>query len=128
MTAAEVNSVQKLKKTTTEPVVDEEHTDSFAERALKRSRITTVSSNQFINTNFLLPTSNDVERLFSMSKRIFTVKRRSLARSTLEALMFLNRNRALWNQALVGAIVNSNETDDNLSGDEEDSCDSDDEY
>ena len=100
MTAAEVNSVQKLKKTTTEPVVDEEHTDSFAERALKRSRITTVSSNQFINTNFLLPTSNDVERLFSMSKRIFTVKRRSLARSTLEALMFLNRNRALWNQAL----------------------------
>ena len=49
---------------------------------------------------------DDVERLFSMSKRIFSTKRRSLAPVTVEALMFLNKNRELWNIALVGSIIN----------------------
>ena len=57
---------------------------SFADRALKRQKIRTRNASAYIDTRFLLPTSNHVERLFSMSKRVFSPKRRSLHPRTLE--------------------------------------------
>jgi hypothetical protein len=59
-----------------------------------------------IDTRFLVPTFNHVERLFSMSKRVFSTKRRSLLPRTLEALLFLKQNRSLWNSSLVSSIIN----------------------
>ena len=37
---------------------------------------------------------------------MFIPHRRSLHTKTLEALLFLNQNRALWNVAMVAVIVN----------------------
>ena len=68
----------------------------------------------------MLPTSNDVERLFSMSKRIYSVKRRSLSPTTLEGLVFLKCNRGLWNLSLVGVVANENKDKDNDSDKNED--------
>ena len=88
-----------------------------------------VNSSGYINTKFLLPTSNDVERLFSMTKIIFNTKRRSLNPLTLEALVFLKRNRSLWNLAQVGVVVNEISGEDDLSYDESTDDDrSDDEF
>jgi hypothetical protein len=79
---------------------------SFSERALKRQRLQEAKVSSYVNTGFLLPTSNHVERLFSQAKRLFSTKRQSLLPKTLEALIFLKENRQLWNTALVSVIVN----------------------
>ena len=99
-------AVRCLKKANAEEEV-EDTSLTFAERALKRQRMQQSTKSAYNDTRFLLPTSNHVERLFSMSKRIFTEKRRRLLPRTLEALLFLKQNRTLWNMALVSIVVNS---------------------
>lgn len=80
---------------------------TFAQKALKKRRLSVSrNSSRFINTSFLSPTSNEVERLFSMTARVFSTKRRQLLPRTLESLVFLNRNRTLWNVGTVSRIVN----------------------
>ena len=57
-----------------------------------------------------------------MAKRVFCPSHRSLQPRTLEALLFLNKNRLLWNPSLVALVVNENasESEDNEHGDEDD--------
>jgi hypothetical protein len=99
-----------------------EHNDaqlSFAERALKRQRVQDkTEGSKYVNTRFLLPTSCVVERLFSQAKRVFSPHRRRLNTKTLEALLFLNQNRELWNLSTVALVVN--ERDAAESDDEQD--------
>lgn len=97
----------------------DDSTLSFAERALKRQRHQQCKVSAYINTNFLLPTSNHVERLFSMAKRVFSPKRRRLQHRTLEALIFLKQNRSLWNMALVATVVNGMPESDETEPDSE---------
>lgn len=109
----------------TDPLLNNDDDDlSFAERALKRKRLSTMSCKDYVNTNFVIPTSNDVKRLFSKSKRELSCQRRISSRSTLQALMFLKFNRNLWDLALVNEIVNANgndnEDEDFESSDDED--------
>ena len=100
---------------------------SFAERAHKRQHVQDKSEgSEYINTRFLLPTSCVVERLFSLAKRVFSPHRRRLSTKTLEALLFLNQNRQLWNLSTVAPVVNgrsedaeSNEEQDEGKGGEE---------
>jgi hypothetical protein len=101
---------------------------SFAERALKRQRVQDkTEGSKYINTRFLLPTSCVVERLFSLAKRAFSPHRRRLSTKTLEALLFLNQNRQLWNLSTVALVVNGRsedaesdeEQDDGEGGEEE---------
>ena len=96
---------------------------SFAGRVLKHQCLQSEkASGVYINTNFLWPTSNDVERLFSMVKQVFCPSHHSLQPRTLEALLFLNKNWLLWNPSLVELVVNENasESEDNEHGDEDD--------
>lgn len=60
---------------------------------------------KYINLNFILPTSNIVERLFSLSKRIYCDQRKSLDVSTLEDIIFLNQNKKLWNEEIVEKVI-----------------------
>ena len=78
----------------------------------KKKRKTNAS--RYIDTRFLIPTTNHVERLFSMSKRVFSSKRRSLLPRTLEALVFLKQNRPLWNLSMVSSIVNDIDSDETI--------------
>jgi hypothetical protein len=92
---------------------------SFAERALKRQRVQGITEgSKYINMRFLLPTSCVVERLFSLAKRVFSPHRRRLSTKTLEALLFLNQNRQLWNLSTVALVVNGR--DDAESDEEQD--------
>jgi hypothetical protein len=101
---------------------------SFAERALKRQRVQDkTEGSKYINTRFLLPTSCVVERLFSQAKRVFSPHRRRLNIKTLEALLFLNQNRQLWNLSTVASVVNARdeaesdeEQDDEAEDDQDD--------
>jgi hypothetical protein len=92
---------------------------SSAERALKRQRVQDkTEGSKYINTRFLLPTSSVVERLFSLAKRVFSPHRRRLSTKTLDALLFLNQNRQLWNLSTVASVVNGR--DDAESDEEQD--------
>ncbi len=108
MLSSEEAAVRRLKMPNTDRRDEDDDSNlSFAERILKRQRIQQSNRSAYIDTRFLLPTSNPVERLFSMSKRIFSDKRRRLLPRTLEALLFLKQNRILWNMALVSVVVNN---------------------
>lgn len=56
---------------------------------------------KYINLNFIPPTSNIVERLFSLAGRIYSDNRKSLDNSTLEEIIFLNQNKDLWDGNIV---------------------------
>jgi hypothetical protein len=90
---------------------------SFAERALKRQRKLQVSVSSYIDTRFILPTSNHVKRLLSVTKRTYSTKRRSIEPRTLEALIYLKQNRMLWDMALVSTVVNAEAGDDEVNTD-----------
>ena len=73
-----------------------------------------------MNTRFLLPTSCAVEWLFSLAKRVFSPHRRRLSTKTLEALLFLNQNRQLWNLSTVALVVNGRDEAESESDEEQD--------
>ena len=103
----EEDAVVVLRKNTEEAEDGDCGDLTFAQRALKRKRVKdTRNSSRYFDTTFISPTSNEVERLFSMTSRIFSAKRRQLLPRTLEAIVFLKRNRTLWNLALLSCIVN----------------------
>ena len=105
------------------PGKDEDNRLLFAGRVLKRLHLQSKKvSSANINTNFLLPTSNDGERFFSMAKQVFCPSCCSLQPRTLEALLFLNKNQTPWNPSLIAIVVNENtsESKDNEHGDEDD--------
>lgn len=106
---------------------DEEYGLTFAQRALKRKRTQMNPQSGYIDTRFLLPSSNHVERLFSMCKRIYSIHRRKMHPRTLEALVFLKENRSLWNLSTVSIVVNEPMNDDENSFDEYDVLDDDEE-
>jgi hypothetical protein len=123
LTNDEKKTITKLLLNYDQEALDEEDL-SFAERVLKRQRKEEKkSTSKYIDTTFLLPTSCVVERLFSMAKRVFNLHRRSMTPKTLEALLFLNQNRSLWNMATIASIVNDGDIDER-----NDDSDFDDEY
>jgi len=63
---------------------------------------TTINNpSKYIDLTFIPPTSNIVERLFSLAGRIYCDNRKSLDNSTLEEIIFLNQNKDLWNESVV---------------------------
>ena len=115
LNAHETNAVMKLVTPNSFGYYEVEDSHlSLVERALKRQRLKKNNSSGFMDTRFLVPTTNHVERLFSTSKRIFSTKRRSLLPRTLEALVFLKENRELWGLPVVSTIVNDEQSVDDL--------------
>lgn len=55
--------------------------------------------NEYEDLSFINPTSNIVERLFSVCKQIFSETRRRLTPDHLELLLMLKMNRGLWDLA-----------------------------
>ncbi|KAE8974378.1 hypothetical protein PR002_g25933 [Phytophthora rubi] len=52
-----------------------------------------------------MPTSNDVERLFSRAGLVFSSLRRAMAPTTLETILFLNYNRVWWDASAVAEAI-----------------------
>lgn len=86
--------------------MDTEDSEDFVTQALKKHKADT---SEYIDTRFVLPTSNDVERLFSLTKRVFSPLRQSLKYETLEMLIYLKVNRELWSVATVSQVRNKEE-------------------
>ncbi|KAH9132558.1 hypothetical protein AeRB84_021073 [Aphanomyces euteiches] len=79
----------------------------YATQLLKRKKLERELASSFLSTSFLLPTSNDVEGLFTYAQNIYSPGRRSLQPRTLEMLLFLRSNREYWDVKIVSKVVNS---------------------
>lgn len=77
---------------------------SLVQKALKNKR-RKVSHGEYSSLNFVPPTSNVVERLFSNARLVLTDYRKSMSPYTFECVMFLKINREYWNLDVVAKIV-----------------------
>jgi hypothetical protein len=104
---------EKVSVFTTEVIQssEEEPTNmTLAQKAMaktknKRRRISTNVDRHFINLEFIPPTTNVVERLFSTARLLLTDYRKSMSSYTSECVMFLKSNSSLWDINTVSKIV-----------------------
>ncbi|ETN23332.1 hypothetical protein PPTG_02930 [Phytophthora nicotianae INRA-310] len=99
--------------------LEEESSDeelSFADEALVDIDVTAVEL-PYVGVEWIPPTFNDVKRLFSQAGLVYSDRRQSMLPGTLENLLFLQKNRALWNEATVdcAAAKNPKEVKDSRS-------------
>ena len=89
--------------------VEEENTDvqlSFAERALRNEQpIGHEGHKQYLDTRFLIPTSNTCERFFSRVGHALTSRRKSINTANLESQLFLHLNRDLWGSSDINELT-----------------------
>ena len=76
---------------------EDDDTLNFAQRLLKKRRVSVHDPSEFMDLSFIPPTSNIVERLFSAAKLVLRDQRASLLPITFEMLLFLKVNRDWWN-------------------------------
>ena len=100
MSEKEIIAVKKLKKSPENEV-------PFAERVIIKRKDAVDNSSGYMNTKCLLPTSNDVERLFSELKSF-----------NFRSTCVFKKNRSLWNLAQVSVVVNEISGEDDSSNDE----------
>ena len=86
------------------PVVDNVDMN-LAQKAALRSKRRKVSTGIYADLNFIPPTSNVVERLFSTARLVLTDYRKSMSPYTFECVMFLKFNSSLWDLNLVSKII-----------------------
>ncbi len=101
LTATEMDSVQCLKLEHVASFEAECTTSvsdnlSIAARARKKSRISMVQMNQYVDPRFILPTTNICERLFSVAGNALSDRRQGIFPANFEKQMFLKVNQELW--------------------------------
>jgi hypothetical protein len=102
--------INQMKVFTTDVIhLSEEETAgmNLAQKAMrnKRRKLKTMHDFNFINLEFIPPTSNIVERLFSSARLVLTDYRKSMSPYTFECVMFLKFNASLWDINTVSKIV-----------------------
>ena len=111
LTSAELDAVKCLKQTPTgeiDPVESEPVDDfSFAARVLKRAKLNFTERYGYMNTRFLLLTSNICERLFAVTGNTLTNNRKRVLPASLEQQILLHINADLWGIHDVDEIVNA---------------------
>ena len=98
LTNLETIAVEKLLKPNPEVINNSNLT--WTQKIIETQKLSEDKSS-YIDTYFLKATSCPVERCFAFSKRVYSPKRRSLTPKTLSALIFLNRNKHLWDYKTV---------------------------
>lgn len=78
---------------------------SFAEQALKKRKVR-VSECTYVDTRFVLPTTNIVERFFSKAGHCFSKRRKQITPENLEMQLFLHMNSHLWGIEDVREVMN----------------------
>jgi len=73
--------------------------------SLKRRRVG--SKTEYMNLDFILGSTSEVERLFSVAGNILTTGRRSLTPMMFESLLFLKVNRDYWDESNVAAAMSA---------------------
>ena len=106
LTAEEKNDIMCFRQNAGGNVANASNDDelTLVQKALKNKRRKVVHG-EYLNLNFVPPTSNVVERLFSNARLVLTDYRKSMTPYTFECVMFLKINRNFWDLDLVAKIV-----------------------
>jgi hypothetical protein len=109
LSSSVLRSVKHLKKQSQDlkDIADERNQSIlFAERILKKQKLEAVSSlSSYVDLQFLIPTSNICERLFSKAGFSFNQRRMPVLPINTESQMFLHLNSSLWDIATVKDIL-----------------------
>ncbi|EGZ29118.1 hypothetical protein PHYSODRAFT_375103, partial [Phytophthora sojae] len=90
-------ATRELRKEEASVVAEEEkEKQSFVSAAYKR-RKTTKKNASYVDVSYIPPTSNVCERFFSSAKLVYSDLRKKMDYETLEDVMMLKYNGALWN-------------------------------
>ncbi len=98
LSAAEMAAVKTIKCSTIEFNHEEVSGLTFDERLLKRRKLE-ATSNEYMDTRFLLPTSIICERLFSKAGFALNDRRKQTSPIHFEQQMFLHADSHLWSIA-----------------------------
>ena len=79
----------------------DEPANSVAKFMKRRTLTKAEHDNGYIETRFLLPTSNLVERFFSVSGLAYDDFRQNMTTMNLEMQLFLKTNKRFWDEELV---------------------------
>ena len=79
----------------------DEQENSVAEFMKRRKMTKAEHDNDYIETRFLLPTSNLLERFFSVSGLAYDDFRQNMTPMNLEMQLFLKTNKRFWDEELV---------------------------
>jgi hypothetical protein len=107
LSQAEALAVQGFRKSRLDDEGEERASSSnLATQLLRanRRRIDNAPS-LYVDLNFVLPTSNVVERLFSVAKYILTDTRKHMHPSNFEMIIFLRTNSSYWNVDTVAEAI-----------------------
>ncbi|KAG3109091.1 hypothetical protein PI125_g11255 [Phytophthora idaei] len=85
------------------PLTDGEDEGSFVERLEKRCKLA-VEEQQYALLRSISPTSNMVERFFSLARVTFGHERNSLHPVTLEKILFLHQNSSYRDVRIVDSV------------------------
>ena len=77
---------------------------TFSEQARKKRKVSS-GAGVYIDTKFVIPTSNIVERLISVAGDVFGDHRHRLTPLNFEQQLFLKKNSGLWGLTEVNEIV-----------------------
>ena len=111
LSEAESNAVLAFKKPESQIENQGSPVDSMAHEIIKRRKIEKKSSHpesKYFKTKFLLPSSNLVERFFSIAGFAFNDYRQRLDPTNLEMQMFLKLNKKLWDAETVSQCCVAN--------------------
>ena len=100
----ELSAISGLSSSEVVRVVDSEESLLFAERAMRRRKNIDVT-NQYLDTRFLVPTSNVYERLFSQVGYTLSSRRKGITPLNLESQIFLYLNGDLWSRFDVHQLI-----------------------
>ena len=81
----------------------------FEELHLQKKRRS--ESQEYIDIGIVQSTSCSIERLFSDSKHILTDQRKNMSPVLFEAILYLKRNRSLWNAETVAKALKRKDED-----------------
>ncbi len=95
MTDNESHAVRDFQVETTSSGVANESDDSLAVRARKRPKLDASSGTTYMNVQFVLPTTNICERLFSQAKLPLCDRRQGILPSNFEKQMFIKQNASM---------------------------------
>jgi hypothetical protein len=91
-----------------EPEGRNDYAEAVLDRERKRRRSTEAQKSEYIPLDWIPSTNNENERVFSKNKHVFSDIRRAMNTNTLETLMFLKADRALWDLKTVHYIIVKN--------------------
>ena len=80
------------------------------EQSLKKRQKVLESESEYIDSRFVLGSSAECERLFSMARYVFCENCRSISPLVLESILFLKLNERFWDIELVSHAINTGRT------------------